>query len=105
MFLKTSDIFPGSLAVNPASRLTPAGTVTSVAAPTPTPGIATAAAMAAATQIGGTANASALLNHKLNTTEMAAVRQLITGYRESAAFLLRSADELENLLTLQTKLN
>lgn len=42
-----------------------------------------------------------LLNHKLNTGEMAAVRQLITGYRESAAFLLRSADELEHLLLQQ----
>ncbi|KAI4468697.1 nucleolar protein 4-like protein [Holotrichia oblita] len=42
-----------------------------------------------------------LLNHKLNTGEMAAVRQLITGYRESAAFLLRSADELEQLLIQQ----
>ncbi|KAJ4428730.1 hypothetical protein ANN_25723, partial [Periplaneta americana] len=42
-----------------------------------------------------------LLSHKLNTAEMAAVRQLITGYRESAAFLLRSADELEQLLLQQ----
>merc|ERR1712012_1154243 len=47
---------------------------------------------------------SPLLNHKLNGTEITAVRQLITGYRESAAFLLRSADELENLLQLQPKL-
>ena len=63
-----------------------------------------------------------LLTHKLNGTEITAVRQLITGnkiiillllykinyefpgYRESAAFLLRSADELENLLQLQPKL-
>ncbi|XP_044745682.1 nucleolar protein 4 isoform X2 [Coccinella septempunctata] len=42
-----------------------------------------------------------LINHKLSTGEMAAVRQLITGYRESAAFLLRSADELEQLLVQQ----
>lgn len=42
-----------------------------------------------------------LLSHKLNPTEMAAVRQLITGYRESAAFLLRSAEELEQLLLSQ----
>ncbi|XP_075210803.1 nucleolar protein 4-like isoform X2 [Lycorma delicatula] len=42
-----------------------------------------------------------LLSHRLNPTEMAAVRQLITGYRESAAFLLRSADELEQLLLQQ----
>ena len=45
-----------------------------------------------------------LLNHKLNPTEIGAVKQLITGYRESAAFLLRSADELENLLQIQPKL-
>ncbi|XP_018321977.1 nucleolar protein 4-like isoform X2 [Agrilus planipennis] len=42
-----------------------------------------------------------LLNHKLSAAEMSAVRQLITGYRESAAFLLRSADELEQLLLQQ----
>ncbi|XP_046738531.1 nucleolar protein 4-like isoform X2 [Diprion similis] len=42
-----------------------------------------------------------LVSHKLNAAEMAAVRQLITGYRESAAFLLRSADELEQLLLQQ----
>ena len=45
-----------------------------------------------------------ILNHKLNGTEISAVRQLITGYRESAAFLLRSADELEHLIQIQTKL-
>ena len=45
-----------------------------------------------------------ILNHKLNGTEIAAVRQLITGYRESAAFLLRSADELEHLIQIQAKL-
>lgn len=39
--------------------------------------------------------------HKLSPSEMAAVKQLITGYRESAAFLLRSADELEQLLLQQ----
>jgi hypothetical protein len=44
------------------------------------------------------------LSHKLSVTEMGAVRQLITGYRESAAFLLRSADELEHLLQIQPKL-
>ncbi|XP_055712835.1 nucleolar protein 4 isoform X2 [Phlebotomus papatasi] len=42
-----------------------------------------------------------ILSHKLNATEMNAVRQLVTGYRESAAFLLRSADELEILLQQQ----
>lgn len=39
--------------------------------------------------------------HKLNLSEIAAVKQLITGYRESAAFLLRSADELDQLLLQQ----
>ncbi|XP_041102009.1 nucleolar protein 4-like isoform X3 [Polyodon spathula] len=38
---------------------------------------------------------------QLNSTEINAVRQLIAGYRESAAFLLRSADELENLILQQ----
>ncbi|RWS04534.1 nucleolar protein 4-like protein, partial [Dinothrombium tinctorium] len=40
--------------------------------------------------------------YSLNPSEMAAVKQLIAGYRESAAFLLRSADELEHLLLQQT---
>ncbi|KAI1287573.1 Nucleolar protein 4 [Halotydeus destructor] len=40
--------------------------------------------------------------YSLNPGEMAAVKQLISGYRESAAFLLRSADELENLLIQQS---
>lgn len=39
--------------------------------------------------------------YSLNPGEMAAVKQLISGYRESAAFLLRSADELEQLLLRQ----
>lgn len=38
---------------------------------------------------------------QLSPTEISAVRQLIAGYRESAAFLLRSADELENLILQQ----
>ncbi|GAB6029782.1 hypothetical protein CHUAL_005495 [Chamberlinius hualienensis] len=37
----------------------------------------------------------------LNPSEVNAVRQLIAGYRESAAFLVRSADELEQLLLQQ----
>ena len=52
----------------------------------------------------GTTNSSSRtspLPHKLNAAEMLAVRQLVTGYRESAAFLLRSADELEQLLHQQ----
>lgn len=46
---------------------------------------------------GGGGGASA----QLSQPEIAAVRQLIAGYRESAAFLLRSADELENLILQQ----
>ncbi|XP_076332760.1 nucleolar protein 4-like [Tachypleus tridentatus] len=36
--------------------------------------------------------------YSLNPSEVAAVKQLVAGYRESAVFLLRSADELEQLL-------
>ncbi|XP_046725293.1 nucleolar protein 4-like b isoform X2 [Silurus meridionalis] len=46
---------------------------------------------------GGGGGTSAQLSH----TEVTAVRQLIAGYRESAAFLLRSADELESLILQQ----
>ncbi|XP_066272106.1 nucleolar protein 4-like isoform X1 [Branchiostoma lanceolatum] len=38
----------------------------------------------------------------LNPNEVAAIKQLIAGYRESAAFLYRSADELEQLLLQQS---
>lgn len=41
------------------------------------------------------------LKYSLSQTEVNAVKQLIAGYRESAAFLLRSADELEQLLLQQ----
>nr|SVE73532.1 EOG090X05H5 [Daphnia atkinsoni] len=44
---------------------------------------------------------SPLQPHKLNAAEILAVRQLVNGYRESAAFLLRSADELDQLLHQQ----
>ena len=67
------------------------------------PGMETGAATNGQSQVDGLKKPP-LLNHKLNGTEMTAVRQLITGYRESAAFLLRSADELENLLQIQPKL-
>ncbi|KAK2159838.1 hypothetical protein LSH36_145g05035 [Paralvinella palmiformis] len=39
--------------------------------------------------------------NQLNSTEVATIKQLIAGYRESAAFLYRSADELEQLLLHQ----
>lgn len=45
--------------------------------------------------------ATMALKYSLNPTEVNAVKQLIAGYRESAAFLLRSADELEQLLLQQ----
>ncbi|XP_041977147.1 nucleolar protein 4 isoform X3 [Aricia agestis] len=48
-----------------------------------------------------TATATKSSLHKLSGAEVGAVRQLVTGYRESAAFLLRSADELEALLLNQ----
>ncbi|XP_067135143.1 nucleolar protein 4-like [Centruroides vittatus] len=40
-------------------------------------------------------------NYTLHPNEVFAVKQLIAGYRESAAFLFRSADELEHLLQQQ----
>jgi len=67
------------------------------------PGMETGAATNGQSQVDGLKKPP-LLNHKLNGTEMTAVRQLITGYRESAAFLLRSADELEHLIQIQPKL-
>jgi hypothetical protein len=39
--------------------------------------------------------------NQLNPSEVATIKQLIAGYRESAAFLYRSADELEQLLLQQ----
>ncbi|KAK3091901.1 hypothetical protein FSP39_023561 [Pinctada imbricata] len=39
--------------------------------------------------------------NQLSTSEVATIKQLIGGYRESAAFLYRSADELEQLLLQQ----
>ncbi|CAL4200421.1 unnamed protein product, partial [Meganyctiphanes norvegica] len=53
------------------------------------------------TDLSVKATAAKVARPSLNAVEVAAVRQLITGYRESAAFLLRSADELENLLIHQ----
>ena len=38
---------------------------------------------------------------QLNPNEIATIKQLIAGYRESAAFLYASADELEQLLLQQ----
>ncbi|XP_023215988.1 nucleolar protein 4-like isoform X2 [Centruroides vittatus] len=47
----------------------------------------------------GNSNNTTGTKYSLNPNEVAAVKQLIAGYRESAAFLLRSAEELEHLLT------
>lgn len=49
----------------------------------------------------GLSSPSNAVKHSLNPSEVIAVKQLIAGYRESAAFLLRSADELEQLLLQQ----
>ncbi|MBN3311522.1 NOL4 protein, partial [Atractosteus spatula] len=49
----------------------------------------------------GSSSGGAGSRPQLNFTEINAVRQLIAGYRESAAFLLRSADELESLILQQ----
>lgn len=48
-----------------------------------------------------TCSAGSPVKQSLNQSEVVAVKQLIAGYRESAAFLLRSADELEQLLLQQ----
>nr|SVE70399.1 EOG090X05H5 [Daphnia similis] len=63
------------------------------------------AILAPATTNGLPSRSSPLQPHKLNAAEILAVRQLVTGYRESAAFLLRSADELEQLLHQQQSTN
>ncbi|XP_022239408.1 nucleolar protein 4-like [Limulus polyphemus] len=44
---------------------------------------------------------TATTKYSLNPSEVNAVKQLVAGYRESAVFLLRSADELEQLLLQQ----
>ncbi|XP_029105772.1 nucleolar protein 4-like b isoform X2 [Scleropages formosus] len=49
----------------------------------------------------GRSGGSVAASSQLSPTEISAVRQLIAGYRESAAFLLRSADELESLILQQ----
>ncbi|XP_050552398.1 nucleolar protein 4 isoform X2 [Spodoptera frugiperda] len=66
--------------------------------PTPMHGTSTASSLAST---ASSQSKPQLLSHKLSGAEVGAVRQLITGYRESAAFLLRSADELEALLLNQ----
>ncbi|XP_055372196.1 homeobox protein 4-like [Condylostylus longicornis] len=42
-----------------------------------------------------------IVTHKLSANEITAARQVITAYRESAAFLLRTADQVEQLLMQQ----
>ena len=44
---------------------------------------------------------SAAAETRLDAAEVSAIRQLIAGYRESAAFLSRSADELQQLILHQ----
>ncbi|XP_036067960.1 nucleolar protein 4-like isoform X2 [Oryzias melastigma] len=54
-----------------------------------------------ANSLGGRGSGGGGASTQLSQPEITAVRQLIAGYRESAAFLLRSADELENLILQQ----
>ncbi|KAL0812054.1 hypothetical protein ABMA28_009444 [Loxostege sticticalis] len=68
---------------------------------TPTSLHATSTVSSLAANTATSTSKTPLLSHKLSGAEVGAVRQLITGYRESAAFLLRSADELEALLLNQ----
>lgn len=49
----------------------------------------------------GAIRSSSLLPHKLSPNEITAARQVISAYRESAAFLLRTADQVEQLLIQQ----
>uniref|UniRef100_UPI00398E6C07 nucleolar protein 4-like b isoform X1 n=1 Tax=Pristiophorus japonicus TaxID=55135 RepID=UPI00398E6C07 len=58
-------------------------------------------ALAANSTSSNSNNSRSVPAAQLSPTEINAVRQLIAGYRESAAFLLRSADELENLILQQ----
>ncbi|XP_072097929.1 nucleolar protein 4-like b isoform X2 [Mobula birostris] len=58
-------------------------------------------ALASNSTSSNTSNNRSVPAAQLSPTEINAVRQLIAGYRESAAFLLRSADELENLILQQ----
>ncbi|CAH2986610.1 unnamed protein product [Chilo suppressalis] len=71
--------------------------------PTPTSlhATSTVSSLAGSGNAASSTTKTPLLSHKLSGAEVGAVRQLITGYRESAAFLLRSADELEALLLNQ----
>jgi hypothetical protein len=47
---------------------------------------------------GGASGGNGVPRNQLTAAEIETVKQLIAGYRESAAFLYRSADELEVLL-------
>ncbi|XP_078275285.1 nucleolar protein 4-like b isoform X3 [Rhinoraja longicauda] len=58
-------------------------------------------ALASNSTSSSTGSSRSVAATQLSPTEISAVRQLIAGYRESAAFLLRSADELENLILQQ----
>jgi len=68
-----------------------------------------AAPAAAAAYCGESAAAAASMTEsevpvretRLDAAEVSAIRQLIAGYRESAAFLSRSADELQQLILHQ----
>ncbi|XP_015422136.1 PREDICTED: nucleolar protein 4-like [Myotis davidii] len=76
-----------SLPTGPTDLSMKGGASTTSTTPTPTP--------------SSNSTSRTMPTAQLSPTEISAVRQLIAGYRESAAFLLRSADELENLILQQ----
>ncbi|XP_062957991.1 nucleolar protein 4-like [Cynocephalus volans] len=77
----------GSHSNGPTDLSMKGGASTTSSTPTPTP--------------SSNSTSRTMPTAQLSPTEISAVRQLIAGYRESAAFLLRSADELENLILQQ----
>uniref|UniRef100_T1GSS9 Uncharacterized protein n=1 Tax=Megaselia scalaris TaxID=36166 RepID=T1GSS9_MEGSC len=70
---------------------------------TSTPGNIGTCSTTSAAAISGTNQSQIppLITHKLSPNEMTAARQVISAYRESAAFLLRTADQVEQLLIQQ----
>lgn len=100
----TSRLSPSSCAVAVATAAAAAAAAVAAASATPSANSTiTSSSSSAPIATGGSSCANpGPGRYSLNPGEMAAVKQLISGYRESAAFLLRSADELEQLLLRQT---
>ncbi|XP_004585775.1 nucleolar protein 4-like isoform X1 [Ochotona princeps] len=82
-----SSLQTGNHSNGPTDLSMKGGASTASTTPTPTP--------------SSNSTSRTMSSAQLSPTEISAVRQLIAGYRESAAFLLRSADELENLILQQ----